>query len=40
MHIGLDEETRRQLNRLEVMLNAICDNEGIIPSTLPGYEPP
>jgi hypothetical protein len=40
MHIGLDEETRRQLNRLEAMLNAICDNEGIIPSTLPGYELP
>ena len=40
MLIGLDEETRRQLNRVEAMLHAICDKEGIIPSTLPGYEQP
>jgi hypothetical protein len=40
MNIALDEDTRRQLNRLEAMLNEICAREGIIPSTLPGWEPP
>ena len=38
MPIGLDEDTRRQLTRIEAMLNAICDNKGIIPETLPGYD--
>jgi hypothetical protein len=40
MHIGLDDDSRRQLNRVEAMLTAICESHGIIPSTLPGYEPP
>ena len=35
---ALDEDTRRQLNRVEAMLNAICFKEGIETSTLPGYE--
>ena len=35
---ALDENTRRQLNRVEAMLNAICFKEGIETSTLPGYE--
>jgi len=38
MRIGLDEDTRRQLNRIEAMLNAICNSKGIIPDTLPGYD--
>ena len=40
MIVGLDEETRRQLNRMESMLHALCDKDGIIPSTLPGYDAP
>jgi hypothetical protein len=35
---GLDEDTRRQLNRIEAMLSGICASKGIIPETLPGYE--
>ena len=38
MYEALDEDTRRQLNRVEAMLNAICFKEGIETSTLPGYE--
>ena len=40
MIVGLDEDTRRQLNRMETMLCALCNKEGIIPSTLPGYDAP
>jgi hypothetical protein len=35
---GLDEDTQRQLNRIEAMLSGICASKGIIPETLPGYE--
>ena len=38
IHIGLDEDTHRQLNRIEAMLNAICERQGITPDTLPGYD--
>ncbi|KAN0131094.1 hypothetical protein V8E53_011095 [Lactarius tabidus] len=37
---ALDEDTRRQLNRIEAMLNAICNSNGILPESLPGYECP
>ncbi|KAN0127805.1 hypothetical protein V8E53_014361 [Lactarius tabidus] len=37
---ALDEDTRRQLNRIEAMLNAICNSNGILPESLPGYEHP
>ena len=40
LYKALDEDTRHQLNRVEAMLNAICNKEGIDPSTLPGYELP
>ena len=39
-HIGLDNDTRSQLNRVEAMLHALCARHGIEPSTLPGYEQP
>ncbi|KAN0141481.1 hypothetical protein V8E53_000726 [Lactarius tabidus] len=35
---GLDEDTHRQLNRIEAMLTGICGSKGIIPENLPGYE--
>ena len=38
MCVGLDDETRRQLSRIEAMLNAICNRQGIVPDTLPGYD--
>ncbi|KAN0128960.1 hypothetical protein V8E53_013222 [Lactarius tabidus] len=37
---ALDEDTCRQLNRIEAMLNAICNSNGILPESLPGYEHP
>ncbi|KAN0131146.1 hypothetical protein V8E53_011038 [Lactarius tabidus] len=37
---ALNEDTRRQLNRIEAMLNAICNSDGILPESLPGYERP
>ncbi|KAN0131122.1 hypothetical protein V8E53_011014 [Lactarius tabidus] len=37
---ALDEDSRRQLNRIEAMLNAICNSNGILPETLLGYEHP
>ena len=40
LYKALDEDTQRQLNRVEAMLNAICNKEGIDPSTLPGHELP
>ena len=40
MIVGLDEDTRRQLNRMESMLHALCNKDSIIPSTLPGYDAP
>ena len=40
MIVGLDEDTCRQLNRMGMMLCALCNKEGIIPSTLPGYDAP
>ena len=36
-HIGLDDDTHRQLNRIEAMLTAICEVKGISPDALPGY---
>ena len=38
MCIGLDDETQQQLSRIEAMLNAICNKQGIVPDTLPGYD--
>ncbi|KAN0131148.1 hypothetical protein V8E53_011040 [Lactarius tabidus] len=38
MYGGLDEDTHRQLNRIEAMLTGICGSKGIIPENLPGYE--
>ena len=40
MIVGLDEDTCRQLNRMESMLHALCDKDGIIPLTLLGYDAP
>jgi hypothetical protein len=37
---ALDKDTHRQLNRIEAMLNAICNSNGILPESLPGYEHP
>ncbi|KAN0139733.1 hypothetical protein V8E53_002395 [Lactarius tabidus] len=37
---ALDKDTHQQLNRIEAMLNAICNSDGILPETLPGYECP
>ena len=38
IHIGLDDDTHRQLNRIEVMLTAVCEVKGINPDALPGYD--
>ena len=37
-HIGLDDDTHRQLNRIEAMLTAVCKIKGINPDALPGYD--
>ena len=38
IHIGLDDDTHRQLNRIEAMLTAVCEVKGINPDALPGYD--